>query len=128
MPRTTPALVKGIISIDDTVDLTPSIATADNLVTQVCLTSGYSSETLEFITRWLAAHFAAINNPSKVRERAEPTEWQIESKVDLGLSVTRWGQQAIVIDTAGNLAKLDARKRRIAIGIRHLGNTEALTN
>lgn len=118
--------MRGILQLDDAVDVSPHIATADALVTAVCLSSGYTDAHLEKITRWLAAHFAAVHHPQNLRERAEPTDSQIESKVDLGLRVTRWGQQAIVLDYAGNLAAVANGRRKVTLSIRHVGSTERL--
>ena len=108
--RTTQELVQGIIEADlDTwPDLTPFIEAASQLVDDVCTSSGYSDPKLERIERWLAAHFYAIADPRFLREEVSTSITSIiESKVDLGLDVTRYGQMAKVLDTEGSLAALD---------------------
>lgn len=126
MARTSALAVRGICQLDDGVDLSPHIATANDLVTAVCLASGYTDAHLEKIERWLAAHFAVVHYPKNLMQRAEPTQSQIESKIDLGLRVTRYGQQAIVLDYAGNLAAIANGRRRVKLSIRHVGSTESL--
>lgn len=110
MARTTPELVAGIIEVDDGDDLEPFIDVANELVTEVCApVVTYSAPRLEKIERWLAAHFYAIQRPRNFLEQAGTLREQIESKVDLGFNVTRYGQQAMRLDTAGGLAALDAQ-------------------
>lgn len=108
MPRTTALAVGGIIDVDAGDDLTPYIETANLLVTDVCTSSGYSSAKLELIERWLASHAYDVNRP---REQAEavnpgPSVSYERVKVDLGLHNTKYGQMAMFLDTAGNLAAL----------------------
>lgn len=116
--RTTQELVAGVLvnSMDEEDDdLEPFIATANILVTRVCAPAVdgdgnlvYGAADLEMIERWLAAHFYKIPNPADLRTQVSMNASnQIESKVDLGLDVTRWGQMAKVLDTAGGLAMID---------------------
>lgn len=109
MARTTPELVKGILEVEnDDLDLQPFIDDADELVTDVCTNSGYSDSKLERIARWLAAHFVCQYERRVVSEQIETVLTRYEGKVDLGLADTQYGQQAMIFDTAGNLAKLNA--------------------
>jgi len=112
--RTTRIAVAAIIEIDGTVitsddDMAPFIEVANSLVTDVCSDSSYTDAKLELIERWLSAHFYAIRDPRAVSEHAGPVGATFESRVDLGFNVTRYGQQAMRIDTAGGLAALDKR-------------------
>jgi hypothetical protein len=109
MPRTTSTAVQGIIETDVTISLTPFIEVASNLVDQVCLDSGYSDTTLELIERWLAAHFYAVRDARRDTEKLGQAMDKYQYKVDLGLKVTVYGQQVMFIDTAGNLAALQAQ-------------------
>jgi hypothetical protein len=108
MPRTTPAAVSAIIEVDAAIDLTPSIETANALVTELCAASGYSAARLELIERWLAAHFYAIRDPRAASEGAGGVSASYQHKVDLHFNQTTYGQQAMLLDTAGNLAALQA--------------------
>lgn len=110
--RTTADLVKGIIKTRITRDLSPFIDAANYMVTKVCAvipTGGvdYTDEDLTLIETWLAAHFYAIDDPRNARERVSTLTQQIESKVDLGLDVTRYGQMAMRLDVNGKLAALN---------------------
>lgn len=111
MARTTDAAVQGIIDHDATISLTPFIEIANDLVTDLCTDSGYTAAKLELIERWLSAHFYHILDPQVVSEKAGPVGVNYQQKVDLGFNQTRYGQQAMRIDTAGNLAALDKRAK-----------------
>jgi hypothetical protein len=123
--RTTPALVAGIIEADATIGLDPFIFTASELVTEVCAIAGYTVERLELIERWLSAHFYAIRDPRTTNEKAGSVGATYESKVDLNLALTRYGQQAMVLDTKGGLAQLNIV---MSVGRRKVGVTWVGTN
>lgn len=113
--RTTAEAVAKIIDVEDEDDLDPFIEPANMLVTDVCTSSGYSDAKLEIIERWLSAHFYAILRPRNFLEQVDTLREQIESKIDLGLNVTRYGQQAMRLDTAGNLAALNNKMKEIVV-------------
>lgn len=118
MPRTSREKVRSIIEVDDdeVPDLDPFIETANNLVTDVCTGSGYTNAKLELIERWLSAHFYAIRDPrmttKESRGQLGGIRQQFESKVDLGLNLTRYGQQAVILDSAGNLKQLESSSKQ----------------
>lgn len=121
MPRTTEALVSGIIQVQEGVDLTPFIASANMLVTDVCGDSDYSDDKLELIERWLSAHFYAIYDAQLSRAKAGSVSVGFQHKINYGLALTHWGQTALSLDTDGNLAAQEntnqvARRIRIQIG------------
>lgn len=108
MARTTPDLVRTIADADDGVDLMPFIQAANELVTEVCAAPGvYSSGRLQMIESWLAAHFYHILDPQASQETVEGIQVTLDTRVDLGLAVTKYGQQAMRLDTGGYLAALD---------------------
>lgn len=111
MTRTTADNVKGIIEVDEDniPDLSPFIDSANELVTECCGSAGYTATRLELIERWLAAHFYAIRDPRAVSETAGPVSARYQSKVDIGLHVTHYGQHALALDTEGGLAALNRR-------------------
>lgn len=127
MPRTTAELVNDIIEVDDTISLTPFIEAANLLVNRICVPAKdsegnlyYTLETeLEVIERWLAAHFYAVRDPRIVTEGVSVIMTRFESKVDLHLNMTRYGQAAMTVDTSGALASwnhsLKKGKRKAAI-------------
>lgn len=106
--RTTSTAVGKLIEIyDEDVDFDPFIETANSVVTDVCTDSGYSAAKLELIERWLAAHFYAVR---ELPAHSESVRGVSESKmyyVGMDLRSTMYGQQAMLIDTAGNLAALN---------------------
>lgn len=115
--RTTRDLVAGIIETDpqivlsDETGLDPFIDTANDLVTRLCTNSNYSDNTLELIERWLSAHFYAVRDPRTTTEGAGGVSAGYESRVDLGLNLTRYGQQAMLVDSDNNLAALNKRNQ-----------------
>lgn len=113
--RTTSLAVEAIVEVDPTIVLDPFIEIANTLVTEVCGSAispitnlPYDATRLELIERWLSAHFYCIRDPRTTEEQAgHGVGEQFESKVDYGFNITRYGQQALRLDTAGGLAKLD---------------------
>ena len=110
MARTTAELVATVIDVEAGDSLTAYIDTANALVTELCTDSGYSDVRLELIERWLSSHFYDINRPRTQSEAVTGSSGVQESfervKVDLGLHNTKYGQTAMFLDTAGNLAAL----------------------
>jgi len=126
--RTTEAQVRAIIEVDtDQASLDQFIEPASMLVTKLCPDSGYEADQLELIERWLSAHFYAIYVPRAKEEHAGPVGQENQSSVALGLNVTHYGQQAMRLDTSGNLAAMDVaatKGKANSIGVLWLG-TEA---
>jgi hypothetical protein len=129
--RATSGEIEKLGDFVDIDDLTPFITLANQMVTDVCLTSGYTEGKLTLIENWLAAHFAKVANPPERFEGVGKVQVSYESKIGLGLDLTRWGQTVKVIDDKGNLARLDARSRfenagkLITPSIQHLGAVSA---
>jgi hypothetical protein len=110
--RTNAILVGQIIKVKAGTDLTPFIDAANHLVDAVCLVVPvggitYTEDQLTRIETWLAAHHYAILDPRSERERISTLTKQIETKVDLGLDVTRYGQMAMRLDVNGGLAAMN---------------------
>jgi len=112
MARTTRANMELVADIDATVDDTvidAFITTANELVTECCSDSGYTSTRLELIERWLSCHFYQIQEQPALSEKAGSVSVRYMSKVDLHLKLTHYGQQALLLDTKGGLAQLNER-------------------
>jgi hypothetical protein len=109
MPRTTNELVRGIIEVEEGVDLTPFITVASSLVTEL-LEGKHDEERLVLIETWLAAHFYTVKDPRSVSEGAGPVTQSVQSKIDLFLSTSHYGQHAVILDTTGTLAGIGRRK------------------
>ncbi len=109
MARATDAMVIDVVEVDSDISLTPFITAANELVTEVCTDSSYSSTRLQLIETWLAAHFYAMRDQQVMMERAGPVQTQYQHKGGLCLYQTKQGQTAMILDTAGNLAQLSKR-------------------
>lgn len=123
--RTTDELIEGIVDVTEDVDLEPYILAANELVTEVCVPAGYDDTRLELIERWLAAHFYCVYDPRAQNESAGVSA-SYEGSAAMFLERTRYGQMAMILDTAGGLAALnDKAKKGTArrIGVSWLGVT-----
>lgn len=109
MARTTDELVGGVVEVDDSITLTPFIAIANELVTELCTDSDYTDARLTYIETWLAAHFYLIRDQAVAMERAGSVQVQYQYKIGLMLAQTKHGQTAMALDTEGNLAALSKR-------------------
>ncbi len=122
--RTTDDNVEGIIEVDSGISLTPFIAAANHLVTQCCSSDDYDATQLELIERFLAAHLYTLRDPRAVQERAGSVGVTYQSKVDLGLSTSHYGQTAMALDFEGGLAALNAQTKkgsRRSVSVKYLG-------
>jgi len=115
--RVTADEVKAIIEVDSSVDdLTPFIHVANKIVSSECTDSSLDSDDKKEIERWLAAHFVAIRDMRKASEKAGPVADSNQYKLGLNLQVTMYGQQAMIVDTSGALARLNKQAQD---GVRH---------
>lgn len=136
MARTTAEKVGKVIEVDPEVDLDPFIEAATLLVDEVCVPFGHSEARLTVIETWLAAHFYGVFD----HETQVAQEWigaaigtQYRGKAELGLNLTKQGQQAMILDTGGGLAKVNAQAQNpdVSLGlaatqIMWLGNPDQL--
>ncbi len=116
--------VQAILDQSTTVSLTPFIAAAQSLVTRLCSASGYSDDDLDLITTWLAAHFFSIKEQRLASEGAGGASGSYQGQTGMNLSATTYGQQAMLLDTAGNLARLNehiVKGKRGTVGAVWLG-------
>lgn len=95
-----------------TAELDTYIATASLLVDEVLLGAGYTEARLKQIELYLSAHFAVLGlDGGQIKsEKLGDASVTIAGKFETGLSLTRFGQQAMFMDTVGVLRKLDASK------------------
>lgn len=97
--------VKEIISTDLT-DLSAFIEVADLIVQEQLNDQGLTALRLKEIERWLAAHFVAMREDSArlAEEQVGDTRARYnEGKLGQFLESTRFGQQALLLDTSGQL-------------------------
>lgn len=122
--RTTPERVQAIIEVEDGVDLTEFIDGADQLVTDLCINSGYSDDKLMRIETWLAAHLYTVLDQQLKAAKVGTLSVEYPMLVDFGLMASVYGQQAILLDTAGNLARWNNSQkqvRQITVGVKNVG-------
>jgi hypothetical protein len=69
--------------------------------------TGLAEATMKMIELWLSAHFVAISDP-ELKSESVGGEWSVSYNVKTpgeGLEATRFGQQAIELDTSGTLVE-----------------------
>jgi len=127
MARVTDEEVRGIIEAteDEIFSLNPFIDAANQLVTDLCSGDSYSAAKLRLIELWLAAHFYAVRSPRPSEEGAAGgVSVKFQGQTAMHLEATIYGQQAMLLDTAGNLAALNSglKSGKRTIGITWLGS------
>ncbi len=140
MSRTSAELVAGIIKVNGAIPLDPFISAAASLVDRVSdyavandlLADGTDSgektreEKLTEIETWLAAHFYTVRDPRRVSEHAGSVSATYQSRVDLRLYTSHYGQMAAMLDETGILNDIQngkATAMRRSIGVTWLGKT-----
>ena len=105
MSRVTKEEVKELIKTS--LDVTSFIETAGLLVDESLVGQGMSEARLKLIELWLSAHFVAIAEERGALTKSEKgdSNEEYEIIVGTGLNMTRFGQQAIALDTSGLLAE-----------------------
>lgn len=134
--RTTSELIAEIIELDPNItNLDPFILAASILVDRVQVAAEADDlllpatdddadrETiLETIETWLGAHFYAMRDPRATHEGVGSVQETYQSKVDLGLRLSHYGQMAIALDTTGTLAAIaDGRAAVRTVQVSWLG-------
>ncbi len=77
---------------------------------------GLSEDLLKQIELFLACHFVALGIPqaNRVSSDVDGVEERYGGDFAVGLSTTRWGQQAILFDTSGTLAAMAKGAPKVA--------------
>lgn len=122
--RITDAEVQDLVEVDDSISLTPFIAAAEELVTECCTDSDYTVTRLAMIEAWLSAHLYLMRDQAVASERAGDVSVNYQYQIGLNLQQTKYGQTAMMLDTAGNLAALSKRieaGKHSAINVSWLG-------
>lgn len=119
MIRTDATLVAGIIEVDLDIPLDPFISVASELVDVIDAKAVLTTERLIKIETWLSAHFYCMRDPRAEREEAGSVRATYQSKVDLFLSTSHYGQMAMVLDTTNTLRAMS--KGAMQPGVTWLG-------
>lgn len=112
MARVTTTEVNDIFAVETLSDLDTFITTATLIVDEELGSAGLSSNRLKQIELYLSAHFAAVTfekgglRRQKVGDAEE--EYKILGPDAKGMNSTRYGQQAITLDSSGTLGALTA--------------------
>lgn len=117
MSRTTETAVGLIIELDEDIPIDSFIEAASALIEEICTPLGYDDPRLELIERWLSAHLYATRDPRPVSEAAGSVSTTYQSKIDLYLSNSHYGQTAKLLDTKGGLAALEEKIKNGVVGI-----------
>jgi len=114
MARATSDLVEGIIEVESGISLTPFIAAANAIVTEVCtgLATAYEDAQLVLIETWLTAHFYTVRDMRAETEKAGSVGARYQSKVDLGFATSHYGQMAMALDWKGGLSALNEQIKK----------------
>ena len=130
--RTSALLVGEIVKVTTGADLTPFMEVANELVTEKCINSSYSDERLIKIETWLAAHFYTCSLKRQYTQaNVGGVSVGYQSRIDLGFNLTHYGQMAMQLDTAGNLAALNQAivdGKRQVLGLTWLGTDREATD
>ena len=110
MARITEAEVKEIIDTSLTGSLVAFIAAASSIVEDELTGKGLSAARLKEIERYLSAHFVSIKDTSQgqvVSEKIGDAEVKYTQSANAkSLDSSRYGQNAMFLDTSGTLAAL----------------------
>ena len=101
--------------VSTTEDLTAFITAANLIVTsKLGGETSISAEEAKEIERWLSAHFVAIRSPGLRSQKLGDGQavYQI-GYLGRGLEATRYGQQVMLLDTTGILARLGKRSAKV---------------
>lgn len=98
--------VRGAVDVEDDADLTEPMAAGLVIVEERLSPAGYGQSTMATIHVWLSAHFYEVNRQRMFEEQIGRASEKPETKVGLGLDLTRPGQQIRALDTKGALADL----------------------
>lgn len=112
--RVNSAEVKQIIAT--TLDVTPFIIAASNVVTGVLAGSGYSATELKEIERWYTAHLVSARDISKGKLRRKKIgdaeeEYAMDYRAS-GLDSSTYGQTVKELDYKGLMANLGKRQAK----------------
>ncbi len=99
-----------LIFPDTTKNASPFIEVANLVVDETLASLGMSAERLKQIELYLAAHFMAITEERGAprRQRLGETVEEWFQDIGKGLNATRFGQQALLLDTTGTLSSENA--------------------
>jgi hypothetical protein len=123
MARTTPTLVQSLLGSnygkdanDEFPDLQQFIDFATVIVDRVVTCAirkgrGLTSPEAELMERYLAAHGYQTSDPGYTSRSTAGASGSFEGQSGMGLERTRYGQDALILDSSGCLANLNKKQR-----------------
>jgi hypothetical protein len=114
MARITDAEVRELVEVDDDTDIDWAVQAAEEMVDEHLLSVGISPAIQSRIALFLGAHFVALayERGSLIRESTGQASASYANIFSEGLRATRWGQQALALDSSGTLANASNTKAR----------------
>ena len=123
MPRTTVGKVQNILAAGEDYNgetsLQPYVDAATLLVTRVAACAvergrDLTSDELEMIERWLAAHCYVQSDQTYASKSTSKASASFHGQTGLRLDNSKYGQMALALDTSGCLQALTAVQRQVA--------------
>lgn len=106
MARIDPVHLAQITEVVEGDNVLQFIEAANVLVTKHLVASAPGDAVLKNVELWLSAHFYAMYRRRLESGSAGDTSEKYEGKTDMYFEATTYGQQALALDTTGELAKL----------------------
>ena len=114
MARITDSDVRELVDVDEATDIDWAVEAAEDVVTTHLASVGHSDSILSRITLFMAAHFVALASErgGLIRESTGVASANYANIYGEGLRSTRWGQQALALDSTGTLANVTQTRPR----------------
>lgn len=111
MSRVTSAEVFAIVDstyteITATTDLDPFIGVATVIVDDNLVSAGLSTESLKNVELYLSAHFSVLKYRQPLETKISQSMDDFANPLKTGFYQTIYGQQAMTMDSSGNLSEL----------------------
>lgn len=91
-------------------DLQPFIDDASLIIDNVVAIAPLPTDAmLELVERYLSAHLVMVTSGQISMEKVRSIQVQYGTMLDKGFAITHWGTMAMMLDTTGRLARLNAR-------------------
>jgi hypothetical protein len=107
MPTPTEDDITAIIKTRPSIELDPFIAYGEELYNDHCSEAGYTSAKELKIKTLLACHFYTVRDPRRSGEQVDTIRNDYQSKINYGLSLSHYGQMAMLMDSEGGLANFN---------------------
>lgn len=109
--------LRRVLKAQDTDDLSVFLRSANVLVTDLLGTSSLSGDVLALIELYMAAHLYTVTEErgALAAETVGDAVERYHNVYKAGFSSTRFGQQAMVLDSTGTLARESAKADKAAV-------------